>query len=92
MGGGLIWWLLAGAPGGETSASRGLPVERILAELLAGNPLALVNLGVVLLLATPGITLLTQIVSYAAARNRLYAGIASLVAAILLLSLVLAFS
>lgn len=91
MGGGLAWWLLGGAPGGEASASKGLPLDRIWAELLAGNPLALVNLGVLLLLATPGITLFTEIVSYAMARNRLYAGIAALVGGILVLSLVLAF-
>ena len=88
---GLLWWLLAGAPGGEETAAKGIALDRIAAELLAMNPLALLNLGVVLLLITPGITLLAQIVTYAAARNWLYAGIALLVGLILPLSLTVAF-
>jgi uncharacterized membrane protein len=84
---GLVWWVLAGAPGGESSAAKVIPLDRILPELVALNPLALINLGVVLLLATPGVTLFTIIVTYAAARNWRYVGIAMSVAAILLLSL-----
>jgi uncharacterized membrane protein len=87
MVGGLVWWLLAGAPGGTASASTMIPLDRVVSELLALNPLALLNLGVLLLLATPGITLLAEIATYAAARNWRYAGIAALVGAILLLSL-----
>src|SRR5438552_15464259 len=83
MGAGMLWWLLAGMPGGVVSASRGLPTNLILSQLLAGNPLALVNLGVLFLLATPAITLLAEIVSYAVARNWRYAGVAALVGAIL---------
>ena len=89
MGAGLAWWLLAGAPGGTASASRALPIERVVPEMLAGNPLALVNLGVLLLLATPGVTLLTEIYTYAADRNWRYTAIAALVGALLVLSLVL---
>jgi len=89
MGLGLVWWLFAGSPGGVGSASTVLPFDRLLPELLAGNPLALVNLGVLLLLAAPGVSLLVAIATFAASRNWRYAGIATLVAAILLLSLVL---
>ncbi len=89
MVGGLVWWLLAGAPGGTASASATIPLDKIVSELLALNPLALLNLGVLLLLATPGITLLAEIVTYAAARNWRYAGVAVLVGAILLVSLAL---
>lgn len=84
---GLVWWLLAGAPGGAASASKTIPFDRLLADLGALNPLALLNVGVLLLLATPAVTLLAQIVAYALERNRLYAGVASLVGAVLLLSL-----
>jgi uncharacterized membrane protein len=84
---GLVWWVIDGAPGGETSAAKVIPLDRILPELIALNPLALLNLGVVLLLATPGVTLFAIIVTYTAARNWRYAGIAASVAAILLLSL-----
>ena len=85
MGAGLLWWLLAGAPGGTESASKGMPMDIIVSQLLAGNPLALVNLGVLLLLATPAVTLLGEIITFAAARNWRYAAIAALVGAILLL-------
>jgi uncharacterized membrane protein len=61
----------------------------LLPQLLAGDPLALVNLGVLLLLASPGVSLLVAIATYASARNWRYAGIAALVGAILLLSLLL---
>lgn len=90
MVGGLVWWLLAGAPGGTASASTMIPLDRVVSELIALNPLALLNLGVLLLLATPGLTLLTEIATYSSARNWRYAGVAALVGAILLLSLALA--
>jgi uncharacterized membrane protein len=84
---GLIWWLVKSAGGAETSQDKVIPLDRILPELFALNPLALLDLGVVLLLITPGVTLLTQIATFAAAHNWRFAGIATLVAAILLLSL-----
>jgi uncharacterized membrane protein len=83
---GLLWWLVQAA-GGSTAQDKVIPLDRILPELLAGHALALLNLGIVLLLATPGVTLFALIVTLAAAGNRLYAGIAALVGAILLLSL-----
>jgi uncharacterized membrane protein len=84
---GLVWWLVESGGGPEASQNKVIPLDRILPELFALNPLALLNLGVVLLLITPGVTLLTQIATFAAARNWRFAGIATLVAAILLLSL-----
>ena len=89
MGVGLLWWLASGAPGGGEAASKVVPLDRLAPELAAMNPLALLNLGVLLLLVTPGLTLLTEIVSYAMARNWRFAGVATLVGIILLLSLVL---
>ena len=83
---GLLWWLVQAAAG-STAQDKTIPLDRILPELLAGHALALLNLGIVLLLATPGVTLLALIVTFAAARNRLYTGIAALVGVILLLSL-----
>jgi len=84
---GLVWWLAKSAGGANNTPAGVIPLDRILPELLAGNPLALLNLGVVLLLATPGVTLLAQIASFIAARNWRFAGIAATVAGILLLSL-----
>ena len=89
MGTGLVWWLLAGAPGGDTLEARIVPIDRIIAELAALNPLALINLGVLLLLATPAFTLIAEIITYGVARNWRYAGIAGLIILILLLSLAL---
>jgi uncharacterized membrane protein len=89
MGAGLVWWLLAGMPGGEASASTALPLGRIPGELVAGNPLALVSLGVFLLLATPGVTLFAEIVAFALDRNWIYVAISALVGFLLSLSLVL---
>jgi uncharacterized membrane protein len=86
---GVLWWLLAGAPGGTASATRVIPLDRLGGELLALNPLALVNLGVLLLLATPGITLLSEIATYTITRNWRFAGIAALIGLILILSLAL---
>jgi uncharacterized membrane protein len=87
MSGGLVWWLLAGAPGGDKTARRVLPLGDLIAQILVGNPLALLNLGVLLLLATPGVTLLTTFITFVVARNWRYAGISALVSVILLLSL-----
>ena len=87
MGAGLVWWVGVGTPGGDTLEARVVPIDRILPEIMALNPLALINLGVLLLLATPAFTLIAEIVTYSAARNWRYAGIAALVSSILLLSL-----
>lgn len=83
---GLAWWLLSGSPG-ESNAAYALPFDRILSELLALNPLALLNLGVLLLLATPGLTLLSQLITFSMARNYRFAAITALVGSILLVSL-----
>jgi uncharacterized membrane protein len=91
MAAGLAWWLLAGAPGGASEAGKGIGLDKLWGEFLALNPLALLNLGVLMLLATPGITLLTEIVTYAAARNWRFAGIASVVGILLLISLAISF-
>ena len=88
---GLGWWLLVGAPGGVVEAGKGVALDKLWSELLALNPLALLNLGVLLLLATPGVTLLVEIATYAAARNWRFAGIASLVGILLLISLAISF-
>jgi uncharacterized membrane protein len=84
---GLVWWVASSAGGANSAQADVIPLDKILPELLAGNPLALLNLGVVLLLVTPGVTLLTQIAGYVADRNWRFAGIATCVATILLLSL-----
>jgi uncharacterized membrane protein len=87
MGGGLLWLLIGGTSGGNAELHTGVPINAILSELVAGNPLALLSLGVLLLLATPGLTLLVEIATFAADRNWRYVGIASIVGVILLISI-----
>jgi uncharacterized membrane protein len=89
MGLGLLWWVLLGAPGGEAAASETIPIEQLPSELFALNPLALMNLGVLLLLATPGVMLLALVITYALARNWRYAAIGAFVGLVLILSVVL---
>ncbi len=84
---GLVWWLLSGSPGGNGAASRVMPFDHIMPELLSLNPLALLNLGVLLLLATPGVTLISQLIAFGMARNWRFAAITALVGAIILVSL-----
>lgn len=86
---GLVWWVLSGSPGGQEAAQHVLPFERLVPELLALNPLALVNVGVLLLLSTPGVTLVAQFVAYALARNWLYAGITAFISLAIAFSLAL---
>lgn len=86
---GLAWWLLAGSPGGNALAVQGLPVGDVFPRLLAGDPLALLSLGVLLLLVTPGVSLLVGIAAYASMGNWRFAAIGSLVAVILILGFAL---
>jgi uncharacterized membrane protein len=84
---GQVWALIASANSQTLLRREAVPLDRLVAELVAGDPLALVSLGVVLLLMTPGITLLSTAFTYAMARKWRLVGIATLVVLILLLSL-----
>lgn len=58
------------------------------AQMLAqGNPLAIIMLGLLVLLATPVVRVAVSIVAFALEHDRLYVGITSLVLAILLVSI-----
>lgn len=89
MVGGLVWWLLSGSPGGDISQNVSIPVDRLVPELLALNPLALTSLGVVMLLLTPGITLFTSAVTYALSRVWLFAGLSAGLAVVITFGIVL---
>ncbi len=84
---GLGWVLIAGASIPADAEHHSIALDRLGPELTAGNPLAIVSLGVVLLLFTPGITLLSTIVTFVLARNWRFAGVATLIGATLLFSL-----
>ena len=89
MVGGLVWWVLAGSPGGDAAGSIAIPVELIVPELLAGNPLALTSLGIVLLLLTPGLTVFTSAITYARARAWPFVGLSAAIALILMVGVAL---
>lgn len=89
MVGGLVWWLLAGSPGGDVAENIAIPVDRIIPELFALNPLALTSLGVVMLLLTPGFTLFTSAVTYARGRVWLFAGLSAGLALVITFGIVL---
>lgn len=84
---GLIWSLIANAGTQNNLTHKAVPLDKLISEVISGNPLAIVSVGVVLLLLTPGVTLLSFIITYASARNWRFAGIALGIGLILLLGL-----
>jgi uncharacterized membrane protein len=86
---GLVWWLFAGMPGGVQGSGGVVPFGRTFDELAAGNPLALLDLGVLALLATPAITVAAVTLAFSAARNWRFAALSLLIFAVLLLSVAL---
>ena len=86
---GLAWWLLAGSPGGDEAEYIAIPVERIVPEILALNPLALSSLGMLTLLFTPVVTLVAAAITYARAREGFFAGLSALLVLILTVGIVL---
>ncbi len=86
---GLVW-AIAGNNTSSPLSYRAVPLNRLYNEMLAGNPDALLSLGLLLLLASPGVTLLASMVTFAAARNWRFAGLAAISAGILLLSVAIA--
>src|SRR5437868_4489701 len=61
---GLLWWLAAGSPGGQEANGQVLALDRIMPELARGNPLAVLNLGMLLLIATPVTTLVAVMIAF----------------------------
>jgi uncharacterized membrane protein len=82
MGGGLVWWFAVQARGGGAGTSPAPGPE-------AWNPLALLNLGLIALLATPVVALAAGTIAFALEGNRRYAIIGALVGMILLAGLAL---
>ncbi|MEP6775406.1 MAG: DUF1634 domain-containing protein [Chloroflexota bacterium] len=86
---GLVW-AIAGSTAGTPLSYQTIPLSGLYDAMLAGNPDAVLSLGLLLLLASPGVTLLASMVTFAAARNWRFAGLAAISAGILLLSVVIA--
>lgn len=87
MGLGLLWQLLNPQP----HPDQVIPLDRLPAELLAGNPLALINLGIVVLLMIPAVHLSVAAVQFGRRHEPRYLALTLLVLGLLLLGAVLAF-
>ena len=79
---GLAWFVLS--PGHPTDV---IPFEQLLNELSGGNPIALIELGILMLIATPFIRLLTAFTVFAYERDTKFVVISILVISVVLLAI-----
>ena len=87
MGLGLLWQLISPHPHPELV----VPLDRLPAELLAGNPLALLDMGLLVLLMIPAVHLSVAAVHFGRNREPRYLALTLLVLGLLVLGAVLAF-
>jgi uncharacterized membrane protein len=87
MGLGLIWQIVSPRPHPEQV----VPLDRLPAELLAGNPLALLDLGVLALMAIPAVHLTVAAISFGRIGDRRYLWLTLLVLSLLAVGAGLAF-
>ncbi|HUA85667.1 MAG TPA: DUF1634 domain-containing protein [Bryobacteraceae bacterium] len=93
LGGGIVYVLRHGGEIASYSPFRGEPGEyRVVSSIVrgafAGNPRAIIQLGLLLLIATPVARVAISIVGFALEKDRTYIVITTLVLAILLFSLI----
>jgi uncharacterized membrane protein len=82
-----IRYFATGGPAGQGTIYHS--VSGVLGGVLAGDPLAIIALGLLVLLLTPVLRVVVSIVTFALERDWLYTGITLLVFCILLLSFLL---
>lgn len=87
MGLGLLWQILNPYPHPEQV----IPLNRLPAELLGGNPLALLDSGLLVLLLIPAVHLSVAAVQFGRHGERRYLGLTLVVLGLLALGAVLAF-
>jgi uncharacterized membrane protein len=87
MGAGLLWQFVSPHPHPEQV----VPLDQLAAQLLAGNPLALIDLGLLVLLSIPAAHLTVAAVAFARQGDRRYLGLTLLVLALLIAGALLAF-
>jgi uncharacterized membrane protein len=87
MGAGLLWQLADPHPNPEQV----VPLDRLGGELLAGNPLALLDLGILVLLGIPAVHLTVAAISFGRQGDRRYLMLALLVLVLLGVGAALAF-
>ena len=71
------------------SAAEGVSLDRIFPSLFAGDPVAMISLGVLALLLTPVAVVMVSLVRFIFDRERAWAGLTLLVLAVLALSVVM---
>jgi len=79
---GLAWYVLS--PGHATDV---IPFESLLRELGGGNPIALIEIGILVLIATPFIRLLTALMVFAYEKNTRFVIISLVVISVVLLAI-----
>lgn len=84
---GLVWALIDNIGNQRGLVHKAVALDKLVGEVLSGNPLAVVSVGVVLLLFTPAATLLSMIITYAAAKNWRFVWFAVAIGLIILLGL-----
>ncbi|MFA5312983.1 MAG: DUF1634 domain-containing protein [Methanomassiliicoccales archaeon] len=65
-----------------------IPIETLIDELAAGKPLAIVQLGILMLIATPLVRIIAALVVFAAERDRQFVLIALVVLAMVIVAMV----
>lgn len=85
---GLVWALLT--PETPLQLGRAIPLRMLAPQLAAGNPYAVMQLGILLLLLTPLLRIAAAAVSFHAEGERRYTLVALVVLTIILVSLLLA--
>lgn len=80
--------LLAFNPGAASHQTG--PMGAAVASALRGNPTAIITVGIILLMATPAIRVVTCIIGFLVERDWLYTGIAVAVAVVLAISMFIA--
>lgn len=93
LAGGVLWLRQAGGTVADWRTFRGEPVHLehvagVVAAARAGDARALIQLGILLLIATPIARVLFSLLSFGLQRDRTYMGVTALVLAVLLWSLV----
>jgi uncharacterized membrane protein len=81
---GLIWFALT-----PRSSADVIPVERLLDELMSANPVALVELGILILIATPFLRVVTAFLVFAYERDVKFVAISLLVLFVVSLAIVI---
>jgi uncharacterized membrane protein len=74
----------------NAATEEALPLNELFSQIIPLNPMVLLNLGILVLLATPILRVIIALVSFSLERDKLYLIISATVLIILLISLIFA--